>query len=867
MTLVRKALTIVLFLMIPAFSGAQSLRENSAMKSLRKQRWEKAHAQLSRLLAKDSFSVPALYLLGRFYYEPENPSYHLDSAYNYTVKSLHVWKFTEPRSKQKLKKFPLDSARLVSLRRSIDSSAFVIARTSDTEEAYSRFIKSFPFSSDIGKASRLRHNAAFKTASEKNTFQSYLVFMEKYPEAAQMEEAKSKYDLLLFEFYTRDRKLESFEKFVKENPSSPYRYLAERNIFQLTTLPGTMQSFQDFMVRYPKSMYTSRAADMLYHILVENHQENAYPVPYLSDSLATAISLKKIFLTPFLTNGKFGFMNASGKEMIPPLYDEIPEEYTCGDISEEFIVLDERIHTLNGKLIYDVPVNGVSDIGYGFLLVEEGKEGRLIHKTGFRFSDKAVKDARLPGGRIVSLREGDAWKLYSLSGLSLSNESWDEITSVGEVVILQKNKQFRLATIQQLTTVSNGSDPVYSEAYDEVKKVSDDLIMVRKGNLYGIVNQQLKSILKPDSVIINPVFFGVTVSKDSVITTINKFGETSENFMNLEVREPWVAAKTASGWVLYDPVQRIYKSIPYDSVSVYGPFAVGNKKNGLEIHFHAKPNLTIHLPKAGRMEFIPGNDSTSYLLVENSKKMTVYNARGNSLFTIPSVDRLQYAGQGHFQVIKKEKKGLINQNGKTIVPAEYDAIGNVSNGVISILRGMKFGFYDLKTKKLVKPEYDKNIVPFFDNVFVAFKGGSSGFIDSGNKPLSEFVYSEIRPWSDSVALVKRNDLWSLYHVYKKQELFGGIASFKIIRDEPEDKLFIIKKENQLGVISNTRGQVLPVNFSDIVNVGSDEIPVYFTEKHVEEASIFVVIYYDSAGTMLRKEVYEQEDYERIYCNP
>jgi hypothetical protein len=60
--------------------------------------------------------------------------------------------------------------------------------------------------------------------------------------------------------------------------------------------------------------------------------------------------------------------------------------------------------------------------------------------------------------------------------------------------------------------------------------------------------------------------------------------------------------------------------------------------------------------------------------------------------------------------------------------------------------------------------------------------------------------------------------------------------------------------------------MIPISFSDIINVGSKENPFYFTEKHVEEASIFVVIYYDSNGKMVRKEVYEQDEYEKIYCS-
>jgi hypothetical protein len=35
---------------------------------------------------------------------------------------------------------------------------------------------------------------------------------------------------------------------------------------------------------------------------------------------------------------------------------------------------------------------------------------------------------------------------------------------------------------------------------------------------------------------------------------------------------------------------------------------------------------------------------------------------------------------------------------------------------------------------------------------------------------------------------------------------------------------------------------------------------------VEEASVFVVIYYDRNGKFLRREVYQEaDDYEKIYC--
>jgi hypothetical protein len=67
------------------------------------------------------------------------------------------------------------------------------------------------------------------------------------------------------------------------------------------------------------------------------------------------------------------------------------------------------------------------------------------------------------------------------------------------------------------------------------------------------------------------------------------------------------------------------------------------------------------------------------------------------------------------------------------------------------------------------------------------------------------------------------------------------------------------------VLSNTRGTVLPIAFSDITNLGTPKNPVYFTDKFYEEADIHVVVYYSSSGKLLRKQACETKDYERIYC--
>ena len=97
-------------------------------------------------------------------------------------------------------------------------------------------------------------------------------------------------------------------------------------------------------------------------------------------------------------------------------------------------------------------------------------------------------------------------------------------------------------------------------------------------------------------------------------------------------------------------------------------------------------------------------------------------------------------------------------------------------------------------------------------------------------------------------------------------LLDEIKDLTYIQNSSSEKLAIVHQLTNYGVIHNTKGTIIPLSYNDVVNLGSAEKPLYFTEKQVEEAAIFVVIYYDDKGQLLRTEVYNQEDYDKIYCD-
>ncbi|MBT1686784.1 WG repeat-containing protein [Dawidia soli] len=864
--MINKLTILCLTLLAPVCLWAQFAPERAAWSNLSRQKWERAYEQGRKALHRDSVNATANYVMASYFFTPENPAFQIDSAYRYTLAAQADYRLTTPRQRDRLKRFPLDSLVLVRLRERIDSAAFGRAQKLHTEKAYVDFLASFPAARQQAEARDLRDEVAFEQAVSHNTYQAFGQYLARYPEARRAPEARSRYEQLLYEASTRDQHLSSYEQFVHDHPASPYRAEAERNIFEIATAAGTVEPFIAFLEKYPHSRERTGARNLLYHLLPEDLAVEQLPRVLQHDSLARVLSADHGYLVPFLHKGYFGFMDEDGKEVLDAAIGELESEYLCGNIHEDVLILPEGIMARNGVMLYRGAVSGVDDLGAGFLLVQGDACTRVVHKTGFVPLDSCIQEARLLSGRLLAIRTGDHWSVRTLAGRLLLGASWDDVQAAGNVVILKKNDKYWLTTVDQVACIADQQPLGLRDVFNDVKPWPNGLIWFRAGSHEGVLGQHLDIQVPPRQQRLAPAFFGALATTDDTRQILyDTRHQTANPYDSLAVNEPWVAAKAAYTWYLLLPARQAEAVAAYDSLFMAGPFAVGVKNDSLFSHMTS--GAVLPFDGTAHIEFVPGQDSSAFLAVDYNKVRTVYSRDGRKLFS-GGYDRIQYAGQGLFIVSKKEKKGLVTDDGKPVLPVEYDAIGSASNGTVSLLRAMKFGMFDIVRKKLIKPLYAKNLQPYNDQAVVAFKDGHYGFTgwDNDTHAPGEFGFTEIKAWNDSVALVKKESDWMLYNIATHAVVLDNIKGYELIRDTPAEKLAIIRQDNRYGVLHSRRGTIIPITYSDIVNVGSAEIPMYFTEKHVEEASLFVVIYYRHDGQLIRKEVYDQDAYEKIYCS-
>jgi hypothetical protein len=856
---VLKGLGIAIMLLFLGGSAVAqfSSPERVARKSIAKKRWTKAREQLNRAIAKDSINAAAEFLLARYFFHPLNPEYHVDSAYLHVNRSLLHLSAASSRERDRLKRDGIDSMRIVSQRQRVDSAAFDRARRINTEASFLHFLDTYKFASHREQATALRDEAAYLDAVKENTYEGFQRFLQKYPTASHASEAKEHYERLLYESKTAGRTLGSFEQFLEDYPGTPYRNIVEKEIFEISTAAGLPEQFSAFIANHAQSSYVKRARNILFHL----GSNGSLSQQYLSDSLRHVEQLNRGFLVPFLVDGKYGFMDSRGKVIMKPSASVLPDEYRCGNITEEFLLLDNKLKARNESMIFNDSLADIADLGAGYLLVTDKACKKVIHKSGFHVAN-CVDDAKIVAENFVAVSTGGKWSMLALSGRVLFEAQWDDISSILGLVALKKGQKILLASPAEVGKIANQELLKTAPVFDAAKLWPSSKIWVQSGDLQGILNQDQSIFLELKRQELKQTFFGIIAKTESTISLMDSLATVRYTARELIEKQPFLAIRTDSTWRFVDHVSLSPEPGHYDSIYFAGPFPVALRKDSLDIFF--LNNHAITVSNNDNISFLPGKDSTAFLMIQKDRKKTIYNGRGVRMFMV-DFDDIQYAGEGFFVVSKKEKKGLLNPEGKLVLPIEYDAIGSVNRNMISLLRNMKFGAYNAQLKKLIKPQYDKNVIFYNPSLLAAYRDGYYGFVNWDNKFLTKTEYDEVQHWNDSIALVKKKNLWSLLDIALTKEVQQGIRDLEYIHDTPDEKLAIVKQNLFFGVWSNRYGYIVPATFTYLKNVGSTDEPVYFTEKHVEEASLFVVIYYDAQGAMLMRRVYEEEDYEKIVC--
>ncbi|MBS1558802.1 MAG: WG repeat-containing protein [Bacteroidetes bacterium] len=845
---------VALSLALPSRAQINPLRQ--AEKKINQHNWSVARQVLTKVLRKDSLNIEARVLMARWFLNPGNPSYQTDSAYRHIIMALRIFSRTE--TKEKWKRKQLDSGSLLLLRHKVDSLAFDEAKAQNTEKSYDDFISKHPGATQAIQATELRDEVAFLEAMKQNTYTAFGNFLKRYPSSHRTAEALHRFESLLFESKTKDKKRKSFQQFVAQYPNSPYKKIAEKNIYEVLTASGLPAGFQKFIDENPHNSYVNRAKNILFHLLKEG--EEKIGVHFFSDSLDNISTLNQLAWMPFYKNGKFGFMDTHGHETLMPLFDDVSDDYKCQATKEDVLTTANGLYGRNGVLIAPLP-GGFKDIGAGFMKCGDSIF-RVVHKSGVVI-EIGLQDAAVLAGRFLVLKKANRVGLWALNGRPLLPLEFNSISIFDEIIVADRNGKKNLYTTDQMESLADGVPLDESFVFDRVKKVGQNL-WVSNGSLEGILNSKLEYVvpLARQSLQLTP--FGlVRLINDRFV--LEGLGAQLQNrpFVKFRFYKQWIQLKTEAGEQLFDVQQKKIIETQSDSIWFLKGLAFSKRSDSICIHINSFTRLEISARE--RIVFVPSSDSIRYFYVQQKTKKNIFDlATGEKLFSTEA-DKIESLGAQYLIITKKNKKGMIDRQNRPILPIEYNALISSDARLVSLFKDKKFGLYDLASRHMIKPTYGKNVVQLLNQFLIVYKEGHYGVVDWQQKVVVPFLYDEIQPWSAKEIWVRLGFEWRLYNFVENRPVLRLIKNFRMIKDNADEKLAVVQQENYFGVVSSKSGIIISPTFSSVENHGRDEEPVYVTHKEIEEAGIVVVIYYDHNGKLLRKQVYEENEFTKLNC--
>lgn len=813
-------------------------REKAALLKIQDKQWTDARDLLETSYQKDPSSVETLYMLAVYFSSTGNPRYQPDSARTFVDAAINYYNKSDERSRDRLQKFPVNDQILNRLKDQIDRQAFKLASKANTIESLSTFIKRYTDARQIRDAILMRDSLAYQIAAGKNTAQSYRQYINDWPESHLIETAKEKYDERNYQERTKNGTAVELESFYNNFPESRWRNQALEKLFYLTTTDGKEETFSSFAKRFPGSAYAKLSEDL------NKYRKTNYG---------------KGLWIPVASANKIGFMDYEGRVLIRPKFDSLSYDVACSQERTGLTILPDGIYDKTGRRILEGLFSEASSVGAGFILTAGlNQEKKLLHESGWKPFAKPVKNATLIAGNFLAVRFSEKWQLSGLNGEEILPAVYDTIFPASSYTVFRRSGKFLFVKNQDIIGFKSGKAP--AKVFDQVDLLGSDFLKVQIGSMEEVLNQNLETIIPLDRQKINYSPAGFIIEKNNSLYLADWPTIKSKPFVKIEFPEPWVKTRSSTGTGLYFMQDKSEAMASADSVWFKGRFAFAKKGDSVTLFTPVKQKVTFGLED--ELKFISSSDSGLFLLIRKRTQLQLFDALTGKKVVAGAYSDIQPVTKDYFIVKLKNKTGLVLRGGKQILPADYDAI-LYQNGWFSLLREKRFGGFNPKSTKMLKPIYDANLISFSEDLMIARKNKKWGIINLKDKPeKASFIYDEVKYVNDSLALVRKIKSWSMMNVYSGITIADQITDWQPVEN---GERVLYKSGNFYGMISTATGVLVQPRFREIVWLTDENQSLFMGIRSLESDQVSIE-YFNHNGIILQKFETTEERLELILCD-
>lgn len=166
-----------------------------------------------------------------------------------------------------------------------------------------------------------------------------------------------------------------------------------------------------------------------------------------------------------------------------------------------------------------------------------------------------------------------------------------------------------------------------------------------------------------------------------------------------------------------------------------------------------------------------------------------------------------------------ERCGMIDRDGRIIVPVQYNEVNYPTDGMIRVREGELYGFLDTTGATVIKPQYRTAsgfseglavVIIDFDSFSCAY-----GFIDMNNKLVIPAIYEYAYPFQEGYAVVKQYDRFGVID-HKGKEMLP--MRFLEISSMHEGNFFAVDRgESRAAMFDKRFKRLTPYIYDQIIS--------------------------------------------------
>jgi hypothetical protein len=392
----------------------------------------------------------------------------------------------------------------------------------------------------------------------------------------------------------------------------------------------------------------------------------------------------------------------------------------------------------------------------------------------------------------IIFQKNNLWGVFNDAGKVLINADFDTI-------VLKNKELLQVTKAGKKGFYGLRGKKILPVEYDEIGELSEVYYLVKQNGKYGYCSRSGKVYIKP-------------------------MYDDAAPFKNKQA-----AVKKGEKWGIIDYTNKFLLKPEFDHIAA-GKGNFYAMTQGDKVYFY-DTNMKKITEESFEKIFV--GDTAYAVRVKKEGKFSYYNPAAKSYVTTEKFEMAMPYEKGFAAVANGGKRGLLDVNGKMILPCEYDNIVYdqlQSKIVFRTLQNGKEGMTDATGKVIIPNEYEQ-LMPALPNYIKAKKNGKYGIIRTSGATVTEFIYDYM---GNSVDIPDAPEWPAMVSLKGKYGLINekGEEVFPIKAKELSyigNRLYVAKEGKSLVLVNNL-GKITEIRYDQVNYIGDGMAAVKTGDK-------------------------------------